>query len=100
MPWTTVLPLIFTAISVLFCILTYFNNAKKDAVKDTKDIGEEHANQVLISYRLGQVEGKLDKIIETLDNYRKELSEEVKRVVGEEIEKHIALYHKKTKSKN
>lgn len=99
MPWTTIIPIIMSAISVLFCILTYFNNAKKDAVNDTKDTGEERANQKLIEYRLGQVEGKLDKIIETLDNYRKELSEEVKRVVDEEMEKHIALFHKKTKNK-
>ena len=85
------------AISILSIVITIANFviARKDkAVKDTKEATKENANvnsdQKLIDYRLTQVENKLDKILDILDNYEKEM----KNIVQEELDKHVLKYHK------
>ena len=80
------------AISILSVIITVSNfvlNRKDKAVKDTKDESKESANQQLIDYRLTQVEKKLDKILDILDSYDKEIDERVNKA----MEDHIKLYH-------
>ena len=80
------------AVSILSVIITVSNFilVRKDkAVDDTKDNAKESANQQLIDYRLTQVEKKLDKIIDILDSYEKEIDERIDLAMG----RHIQLYH-------
>lgn len=82
------------AISILSAVMTVANfvvNRKDKAVKDTKEIDEESSNQKLIDYRLTQVEKKLDKIIDILDNYDKEIDIRVEKA----LDQHIKLFHEK-----
>ena len=84
---------IAVAITIINCVLgvvSFAINRKKDAVSDSKESSKESANQQLIDYRLTQVEKKLDKIIDILDNYEKEVDERVKIALDE----HIKIYHK------
>ena len=78
------------AISIVGCIIaiaSFVLGRKDKAVKETK---EEASEQRLIEYRLDQLSKKVDKILEKLDNQETE----IKRVVNEEIEKHVLQYHK------
>ena len=82
------------AISILSAVMTVSNfvlNRKDKAVKDKGEQDKESSNQQLIDYRLGQVEKKLDKILDILDSYE----EDTKKIVNEAIEKHILIYHQK-----
>lgn len=78
------------AISVVGCVIAVssFVLARKDkAVNETK---EEASEQRLIEYRLNELTRKVDKILEKLDNQ----DSEIRKVVNEEIEKHVLKYHK------
>lgn len=80
------------AISILSAVITVSNfviNRKDKAIKDTQEQDKESSNQQLIDYRLGQVEKKLDKILDILDSYE----EDTKKIVQEELDKHILKYH-------
>ena len=71
-------------------VSTFVLNRKDKAIKDKGDFDKESADQKLIDYRLTQVEKKLDKIIDILDNYDKEIDKRV----NEALELHVKLYHK------
>lgn len=82
------------AISILGIALNVFNfyyARKKDTITNVKEQDKESTNQQLIDYRLTQVEKKLDKILDILDNFDKEIDERVEKA----MEQHIKLYHKK-----
>ena len=81
--------LIISIISVVITVSTFVLNRKDKAVNDTKDSAKTTTNQQLIEYRLTQVEKKLDKIIDILDSYDKEIDERVEKA----IQDHIRLYH-------
>ena len=79
------------AISIVGCVIaisSFVLGRKDKAVKDTK---EEASEQKLIDYRLNELTKKVDKILEKLDNQEGE----IRKIVNEEIEKHILQYHKK-----
>jgi tRNA splicing ligase len=78
------------AISIIGCVIaisSFVLGRKDKAVKETK---EEASEQRLIEYRLDQLSNKVDKILEKLENQETE----IKRIVDEEIEKHVLQYHK------
>ena len=82
-----------TVLSILASVIavsTFVLNRKDKAIKDTKEVDEESSNQKLIDYRLTQVEKKLDKILDILDSYDKEIDVRVDKA----MEQHIKLYHK------
>ena len=81
--------LLISIISVVITVLNFVLNRKDKAVKDKEEQNKENTNQQLIDYRLGQVEKKLDKILDILDSYE----EDTKKIVNEEMEKHILRYH-------
>lgn len=84
------------AISILGIALNVFNfyySRKKETITNVKELDKESSNQQLIDYRLTQVEKKLDKILDILDNYDKEIDERV----GKAMEDHIKIYHKEGK---
>ena len=80
---------VMAIISIVFCIATFVLNRKDKAVNDTKEESEESTNQKLIDYRLTQVERKLDKILDILDSYEKEIEIRVEKA----MDNHIKLYH-------
>ena len=88
------LALIISIISIVMVILSFVLNRRDKAVEDTKDEGKEKsidvADKKLIEYRLEQVEKKLDKILDLLDSYDKEIDERVNKA----MEQHIKMYHK------
>ena len=77
-------------ISVIFCIATFVVNRRDKAVKDTREQDNENSDQKLIGYRLDKVEEKLDKILDKLDGYDKE----VRNIVDEALDQHIKMYHR------
>ena len=83
-------------ITILNCVLgviTFANNRKKDTVGELKETTKEKvvdtADKKLIEYRLEQVEKKLDKILDILDSYDREIDERV----GKALELHVKMYH-------
>ena len=81
-----------TLLSILASVIavsTFVLNRKDKAIKDTKELDEESGNQRLIDYRLTQVEKKLDKILDILDSYDKEIDVRVEKA----MEQHIKMYH-------
>lgn len=81
------LPLAISIIGCVIAISSFVLGRKDKAVKETK---EEASEQRLIEYRLDQLSNKVDKILEKLENQETE----IKRIVDEEIEKHVLQYHK------
>lgn len=81
------LPLAMSIVGTVIAIASFVLGRKDKAVKDTK---EEASEQRLIEYRLDQLSKKVDKILEKLENQETE----IKRIVDEEIEKHVLQYHK------
>lgn len=82
------------AISILGIALNVFNfyySRKKETISNIKEQDKESSNQQLIDYRLTQVEKKLDKIIDILDNYDKEIDARIETAMA----RHVELYHKK-----
>ena len=84
-------------IAILGCVISVSNfviGRKDKAVKDGEEEVKENSNllsdQKVINYRLTQVESKLDKILDILDNYEKEIETKVDKA----IEMHIRVYHK------
>ena len=69
--------LAITIINAVLGVVNFATSRKDKAIKDTQDNAKEHTNQELIDYRLTQVEKKLDKILDILDNYDKEIDERV-----------------------
>ena len=80
------------ALSILGSVIAVSNfvlSRKDKAVKDKEQQDKENTNQTLIDYRLGQVEKKIDKIIDILDNYDLEIDKKIDKA----MEQHIKLYH-------
>ena len=82
--------LAITIINAVLGVVNFATSRKDKAIKDIQDNAKEHTNQELIDYRLTQVEKKLDKILDILDNYDKEIDERVEKA----IQNHLKLYHK------
>lgn len=82
------IPIVCTIISVVFCVATFVTNRMDKAKSETKE-----DNKALLEYRLTQVESKLDKILEKLDKYDKEVDGKIERA----MENHIITYHKRSK---
>lgn len=81
------------ALSILGSVIsvsTFVLNRRDKAIKDKEEQDEGRTEQTLIEYRLEQVEKKLDKILNILDSYDKEIDDRVNKA----IEQHIKIYHK------
>lgn len=79
------------AISILSAVMTVANfvvNRKDKAVKDAKE-----ENIGLIDYRLNELDKKVQKILDKLDDYDKE----IKCQIEEAMEHHIREYHRRDK---
>ena len=86
------------ALSILGSVISvssFVLNRKDKAIKDKDEQDKECADQKLIDYRLTQVEKKLDKIINILDSYDKEIDNRVEKA----LQQHIAIYHNQKRRK-
>lgn len=80
-------------ISIIGCVLsvtTFALNRKDKSNKDVKEEQKEFSKHDLIEYRLGKIEQNIEKILNKLDSYDKEIDERVEKA----IKQHISIYHK------
>jgi hypothetical protein len=87
---TITIALVISILGIALNVFNFYYSRKKDTIIDVKEQDKESSNQQLIDYRLTQVEKKLDKILDILDNYDKEIDERVSKA----MEQHIEVYHK------
>lgn len=76
------------ALSILGSVIsvtTFVLNRKDKAVKDAKE-----TNMGLIEYRLNELDGKVQRILDKLDNY----DNEIRKIAQEELQRHILEYHR------
>ena len=85
-----IISIINVVISVSSFVLVRKDKAVDNTKKETLELSEESSNQKLIEYRLTQVEKKLDKILDVLENYDKEIDTRINKA----LEQHISFYHK------
>lgn len=81
--------LALSILSTAIAVSSFVLNRKDKAIKDKEELDEESSNQKLIDYRLTQVEKKLDRILDILDSYDKEIDIRVEKA----LDQHIKLYH-------
>ena len=82
------------AISIISVVITVSNFALSRKDKSNKDIKEEQkqfSKHDLIEYRLDKIEKQLEKILNKLDTFDKEVDDKIEQ----KIKFHIAQYHKK-----
>ena len=88
MEFTLIFSLISCIIAIIGSVLgiaTFVLNRKDKAVKDAKE-----SNYELITYRLDKLDENVQKILDKVENY----DEDIKKIVKDEIEKHILQFHK------
>lgn len=80
-------------ISILGCVISVcsFVLARKDkSNKDIKEEQKEYDKHNLIEYRLKKIEENIEKILNKLDVYEKEVDDRIEKA----MEQHIKMYHK------
>lgn len=87
---TITIALVISILGIVLNVFNFYYSRKKDTITDIKEQDKENSDQKLIDYRLTQVEKKLDKIIDILDSYDKEIDERVEKALSQ----HVELYHK------
>lgn len=88
---TITLALAMSILGIALNVFNFYYSRKKETISNVKEQDKESSNQQLIDYRLTQVEKKLDKIIDILDTYDKEIDERIDKA----LEHHVEIYHKK-----
>ena len=81
------LSILGTVISVLSLIFNRKDKNNKDAKEEQKQFDKNN----LIEYRLTKIEQNIEKILNKLDVYEKEIDDRIKLA----IDNHIAIYHNK-----
>ena len=84
---TTTISLIFSAISLIFVVITFATNRKD---KTNSDVGREQYKMGVLENKVDNISKQLDKILVKLDGYDKEIDEKVARA----LEEHVKVYHK------
>ena len=80
-------------IAILGCVISVcsFVLARKDkSNKDIKEEQKEYDKHNLIEYRLKKIEENIEKILNKLDVYEKEVDDRIEKA----MEQHIKMYHK------
>lgn len=80
--------LAISVISVVITVINFALNRKDKAVQNSKE-----NNLSLINFRLDQLDKNVQKILNKLDTYDKEVDEKIDKV----IQNHIEIYHKRAK---
>lgn len=82
------------AIAIISCVISVSSFALNRKDKSNKDIKEEQKQfdkNNLIEYRLTKIEQNIEKILNKLDVYEKEIDDRIKIA----IDNHVAIYHNK-----
>lgn len=87
---TITVALVISILGIVLNVFNFYYSRKKDTISDIKEQDKESTNQQLIDYRLTQVEKKLDKILDILDSYDKEIDERIDKA----LQRHVEIYHK------
>lgn len=87
---TITIALVISIIGIVLNVFNFYYSRKKDTITNVKEQDKESSNQQLIDYRLTQVEKKLDKILDILDSYDKEIDERIEKTLSH----HVEIYHK------
>lgn len=82
--------IICAVISVAGFVLSRKDKATKDTKEEAKEDAKHYSKQELIEYRLNKIDQQLEKILDKLDLYDKEIDDKIK----EAMKRHIAEFHK------
>lgn len=83
-------------ISIIGCVISvasFVLNRKDKSNKDIKEEQKEFSKHDLIEYRLQKIEQNIERILNKLEDYNKEIKKEVQLA----LENHVAIYHKEIK---
>ena len=82
------------AIAIIGSIISVYSfvlNRKDKSNKDIKEEQKQFDKNNLIEYRLTKIEQNIEKILNKLDVYEKEIDDRIKVA----IDNHVAIYHNK-----
>ena len=82
------------AIAIIGSVISVYSfvlNRKDKSSKDIKEEQKQFDKNNLIEYRLTKIEQNIEKILNKLDVYEKEIDDRIKVA----IDNHVAIYHNK-----
>lgn len=82
--------LIISIISVIIAVSSFVINRKDKSNEEAKEEQKQFSKHDLIEYRLEKIEQNIEKILNKLDFYDKEIEEKVNKAIAV----HVANYHK------
>ena len=85
------LAIIISIISTVISITNFALGRKDKSNKDIKEEQKQFDKNNLIEYRLTKIEQNIEKILNKLDVYEKEIDDRIKVA----IDNHVAIYHNK-----
>ena len=85
------LAIIISIVSTVISITNFALVRKDKSNKDIKEEQKQFDKNNLIEYRLTKIEQNIEKILNKLDVYEKEIDDRIKIA----IDNHIAIYHNK-----
>ena len=85
------IPLILSILGTIIAVVSLILNRKDKSNKDIKEEQKQFDKNNLIEYRLTKIEQNIEKILNKLDVYEKEIDDRIKVA----IDNHIAIYHNK-----
>ena len=78
-------------IGSVISVSSFVMNRKDKSNKDIKEEQKQFDKNNLIEYRLTKIEQNIEKILNKLDVYEKEIDDRIKIA----IDNHVAIYHNK-----
>ena len=78
-------------IGSVISVCSFVLNRKDKSNKDSKEEQKQFDKNNLIEYRLTKIEQNIEKILNKLDVYEKEIDDRIKVA----IDNHVAIYHNK-----
>ena len=85
------IPLIISILGAIMSVVSLVLNRKDKSNKDIKEEQKQFDKNNLIEYRLTKIEQNIEKILNKLDVYEKEIDDRIKVA----SDNHIAIYHNK-----
>ena len=82
--------LVISIIGVVISVSAFIMSRKDKSNSDVKEEQKEFSKHDLMNYRLEKIEQNIEKILNKLDFYVKEIEEKVNKA----IDNHVATYHK------
>lgn len=82
--------LVISIIGVVISVSSFVMSRKDKSNKDVKEEQKEFSKHDLMNYRLEKIEQNIEKILNKLDFYDKEIEEKVDKAIAV----HVANYHK------